>query len=385
MVRAAGAQGVPSRAAASLLTGADVAGLDRERILSRARGAMGGPAPSLASSRATRSEGGPNDFYSEGDYWWPDPTKPDGRPYLRRDGESNPDAFFAHRTAMREMRDSVAALSAAFKITRDERYAERAVRLLKTFFLDPATRMAPHFRYAQAIPGVSTGRGVGIIDGLHLIEIPKAVNSLTGSKALTSELRAGLSRWFGEMTEWMATHPNGLDEAKAENNHSVAYFLQLAVFADFASDTERVALSRRRFKETLLPLQLAPDGSFPRELARTKPYGYSVFQLEIVVALCHVLSSEKDDLWRLQLSEGRSVRQAMQFLYPYLADKSKWPYAKDVEHWEGWPTRQSSLLFAGLAYQDQKYLDLWERLAPDPADPEVQRNMPITQPILWIQ
>ena len=176
-----------------------------------------------------------------------------------------------------------------------------------------------------------------------------------------------------------------LDEAKAENNHSVAYFLQLAVFADFASDTERVALSRRRFKETLLPLQLAPDGSFPRELARTKPYGYSVFQLEIVVALCHVLSSEKDDLWRLQLSEGRSVRQAMQFLYPYLADKSKWPYAKDVEHWEGWPTRQSSLLFAGLAYQDQKYLDLWERLAPDPADPEVQRNMPITQPILWIQ
>lgn len=385
MVRAAGAQAVSSRAAASLLTGADVAGLDRERILSRARGAMDGPAPSLASSRATRSEGGPNDFYSEGDYWWPDPTKPEGRPYLRRDGESNPNAFFAHRTAMRDMRDAVAALSAAFKITADEKYAARAAQLLRAFFLDEATRMAPHFRYAQAIPGVSSGRGVGIIDGLHLIEIPMAVNALKSSKALTSEVCQGLRRWFGEMAEWMATHPNGLDEAKADNNHSVAYFLQLAIFADFAGDTERVALSRLRFKDKLLPSQLAPDGSFPREIARTKPYGYSIFQLEIVVALCHVLSNKNDDLWRLQLGEGRSVRRAMEFLYPYLADKSRWPYPKDVEHWDGWPTRQSSLLFAGLAYQDQRYLDLWKRLAPDPKDPEVQRNTPITQPILWIE
>jgi hypothetical protein len=379
------ALGVLSGAQAAALTTRDLARLDRERILKRADAALSAKPVSITSARAPLGEGGPHDFYSNGDYWWPDPTKADGLPYLRRDGESNPNAFFAHRDAMRGLRDAVAALAAAFEITRDERYAAKAAELLRVFFLDAQTRMAPHFRYAQAIPGVSPGRGVGIIDGLHLIEIPKAAAALAGSPAFQPALTQGLRQWFGEMAAWMTTHPNGLEEARADNNHSVAYFLQLAVFAGFAGDAERVALSRRRFKEVLLPGQMAPDGSFPRELARTKPYGYSIFQLEIVVTLCHVLSGEAENLWSLELKDGRSVRRAMDFLYPYLADKSKWPYRRDVEHWDGWPVRQSSLLFAGLAYDESRYLDLWQRLEADPKDAEVRRNMPITQPILWIR
>src|SRR5688572_3569629 len=130
---------------------------------------------------------------------------------------------------------------------------------------------------------------------------------------------------------------------------------------------------------------MAPDGSFPRELSRTKPYAYSIFQLDNLVTLCHVLSTPQDDLWQFELPDGRGARKAMAFLYPYLADKSKWPHKPDVQAWEGWPARQPSLLFAGLALREQRYLDLWKTLKPDPADPEVQRNVAITQPLLWIE
>jgi hypothetical protein len=181
----------------------------------------------------------------------------------------------------------------------------------------------------------------------------------------------------------MTTSKNGQEEAAAGNNHAVACSLQIAVFAGLAGDEAKLAECLRRFKEVFVAKQMAPDGSFPAELKRTKPYGYSIFQLDNMAALCQVLSTGKDNLWAFSLPDGRGIRKAMEFLYPYLADKSKWPRKPDVQAWDGWPARQPSLLFAGLTFGEQAYHDLWQRLPADPADPEVRRNIVITQPLLW--
>ena len=171
------------------------------------------------------SEGGPNDFYSNGDYWRPDPAKPDGLPYIQRDGESNPDNFSQHRLAVRNLRDAVAALAAGYKVTGDDRYVTKAVELLRVFFLDPQTRMNPHLNNAQAIPGKSPGRGTGIIDALHLIEVPLAIQAMQKSPAFPPAVLAALKQWFGELAEWMVTSKNGQEEAAAKNNHAVAFYL----------------------------------------------------------------------------------------------------------------------------------------------------------------
>jgi hypothetical protein len=286
---------------------------------------------------------------------------------------------------MRGLRDAVAALAAAYKITGEERYAAKAAEMLRVFFLDPQTRMNPHLQYAQAVPGSSPGRSWGIIDGLHLIEIPPAIMAMQASRAFPPETLAGLKKWFHDLADWMVSSPNGRAEAAAKNNHSVAYFLQVAVFADFTGDEEKLAECRRQFKEVFVPNQMAADGSFPAELKRTKPYGYSIFQLENLAALCQVLSTPGEDLWSFQTPDGRGIRRAMEYLYPYLADKSKWPRQPDVQAWNAWPTRQPSLLFAGLALGEPKYTKLWAMLPPDPSEPEARRNLPITQPILWLR
>jgi len=363
----------------------DVAAVDRARILKAADAAMKLEPITITKYRAQLSEGGPQDFYSNGDYWWPDPTKPDGLPYIQRDGESNPNNFSQHRMAVRNLRDAVAALAAAYKISGDDRYVSKSVELLKVFFLDRQTRMNPHLQYAQAIPGRSPGRGIGIIDALHLIEIPIAVEAMAKSKESPPEVLAGLKQWFGELADWMVNSKNGQEEAKAKNNHSVAYFLQLAVYARFAGDAAKVAECRRQYKEVFLPEQMAVDGSFPRELARTKPYGYSIFQLDNLITMAQVLSTPEDDLWKFSLADGRSAKGGMEFLYPYLADKSKWPKKPDIASWENWPARQPCLLFAGMALGEEKYLELWKKLPADPSDAEVQRNIAITQPVLWVK
>jgi len=363
----------------------EVAVIDRERILKAAAAALVQAPLSLTQFPARLSEGGPNDYYSNGDYWWPDPNKPDGLPYLQRDGQTNPANFNQHRRVVHSLRDAVAALAAAFELTGDERYPTHAAELLRVFFLDPATRMNPHLRYAQAIPGVAAGRGVGIIDTLHLIEIPPAIAAMTSSRALPPERVAQLRAWFADYLEWMLTSKNGKAEAAAKNNHAVAFWLQAAVFARHTGDDKCLAECRRQFKEVFLPNQMAADGSFPAELARTKPYAYSIFQLDNLATLCQVLSTSADNLWQFQLADGRGMCKALGFLYPFLADKAKWPHPPDVQAWDAWPARQPCLLFAGRGCGDAASLDLWRKLAPDPADPEVQRNIAITQPLLWLK
>lgn len=363
----------------------NVAQIDHDRILKAADAALSQPPVTITAYHAKYSTGGPHDFYSNGDYWWPNPDTTNGLPYIQRDGQTNPDNFTAHRQAIRQLSDAVAALGAAYKITGDDKYAKKSAELLKVFFLDEDTRMNPNLQYAQAIPGVSTGRGTGIIDTLHLIEIPKAVEAMEKSPAFPPEVVAGLKKWFSDYVDWMTTAKNGHDEGSAANNHAVAFRLQVAVFAEFTGDQKNLAECRRRFTEVFVPKQMTNDGSFPRELARTKPYGYSIFQLDNMVTLCQVLSTKDNDLWNFTLPDGRNIRKAVEFMYPYLADKSKWPRKPDVNAWEGWPARQPSLLFAGLAFGDQKYLDLWQKLPADPTNEEVRRNIAITQPILWIK
>jgi len=363
----------------------DVAVIDHDRILKAADAAFRLEPVAITASRSKLSEGGPHDFYSNGDYWWPNPNTTNGLPYVQRDGQTNPGNLVAHRQAIRQLSDAVAALGAAYKISGDDRYARKAAELLKVFFLDDATRMKPNLQYAQAIPGVSPGRGTGIIDTLHLVEIPKAAEAMEKSRAFTPEISNGLKKWFADYVAWMTTSKNGRDEANAGNNHAVAFWLQVAVFAEYTGDANNLAECRRRYTEVFIPKQMTNDGSFPAELRRTKPYGYSIFQLDNMVTLCQVLSARDHDLWNFTLPDGRSIHRAVEFMYPYLADKSKWPHTPDVNAWEGWPARQPSLLFAGLAFKDSRYLDLWQKLPPDPANEEVRRNIAITQPILWIK
>jgi len=362
----------------------DLSAIETQRVLSAADKYLEEEPITITRATSPRSAGGPHEYFSEGDYWWPDPKNPEG-PYIQRDGMTNPENFTAHRLALIRLSVQVPALAAAYKLTGKKKYAEHAAGHLRAWFLDEKTRMLPHLKYAQAIHGKVTGRGVGIIDTLHLVELARSVPVLKPSGAISPAELQGIQEWFRQYLEWMTTHPYGIEERDAKNNHGACWVLQVAAFADLVGDQSKLEFCRTRFKELLIPNQMAENGSFPLELKRTKPYGYSLFNLEAMAGICMLLSNAKDNLWTFQLSDGRGMRKAMEFLYPYIADKSRWPYPPDVMFFEYWPVRQSSLLFAGLAFREANYLDLWKKLDPDPTNEEVVRNFPIRQPLLWVR
>jgi hypothetical protein len=182
----------------------------------------------------------------------------------------------------------------------------------------------------------------------------------------------------------MTTHKYGTDEREARNNHGTCWVMQVTAFARLTGNQELLAYCRSRFKTVLVPNQIAVDGSFPEELRRTKPYAYSLFNLEAFATVCQLLSTSEDNLWKFATSDGRSVSKAMEFMVPFVRDKKSWPKAKDVMYDEEWPMRQSSLLFAGVALNRPDYIDLWKTLPADSNVEEVVRNFFIRQPVLWL-
>jgi hypothetical protein len=361
----------------------DLASIERSRVVAAADRYLNEQPLTITASTSSRSAGGRHDFFSEADYWWPDPDNANG-PYVQRDGMTNPGNFVDHRRAMVRLSVQVPALAAAWRLTGKRQYTDHAARHLRAWFVDDATRMNPHLLYAQAIHGRVTGRGIGIIDTLHLVEVARAAAAIEEAGALPGNDRSAVREWFSRYLTWMTTHQYGLDEREARNNHGTCWVVQVAAFARYVEREDLLAFCRERFKAVLVPNQIARDGSFPEELRRTKPYGYSLFNLDAMTTACQILSTKADDLWTFVSPDGRSVRQAVAFLFPFIADKASWPHKPDVMYHDEWPMRHASLLFAGLAFHESRYLDLWKKLPSDSVVEEVIRNYFVRQPVLWV-
>lgn len=355
----------------------------REEVLKQAEANMSEKPVTVTDFIAERSSGGIHDFYSEGDYWWPDSLNPDG-PYIKKDGMTNPDNFVAHRHAMIRFSRIVANLTSAYLLTGDERYVAPALEHIDSWFMDDSTKMNPNLLYAQAIKGIATGRGIGIIDTIHLIEVVQSLIKLEEAGVLPAEYADKTKEWFAEYLDWMSTHPYGIKEKNAANNHGTCWAMQAAEFAKYTGNEEMMDSCRVRFKNLFLVRQMASDGSFPLELDRTKPYGYSLFNLDAMAALCHILSTESDDMWTYTTTDGKNMKLGLDFISPYIADKDSWPYQQDVMYWDEWPVAHPAMLFGWLEFGDEGYQKLWENNNHFPENEEVIRNLPIRNPILWL-
>ncbi|HEY4334290.1 MAG TPA: alginate lyase family protein, partial [Puia sp.] len=355
----------------------------RPMILKEAAAAMKEAPVTVTASHSPRSAGGQHDFFSEGDYWWPNPLSPDS-PYIQKDGQTNPDNFVRHRLAMIRFSRIMGALGSAYLLTGDDQYVLQGLRHARAWFVDTATMMNPDLQYAQAIKGRATGRGIGIIDTIQLMEVVQGLEAMEGSNAMDRDLLAKIRDWFTRYLQWLTTHSYGKEEMNAANNHGTCWVMQVAAFSKFTGNEVLMDFCRQRYKTVLLPNQMAADGSFPQELKRTKPYGYSLFNLDAMATICQLLSERGDDLWHFSTADGRSISKGIGYLYPFIADKSKWPFAHDVMIWQQWPVAQPALLFGAEAFGRKEWLDTWTRLEHQPENMEVIRNLPVRHPLIWL-
>ena len=303
-------------------------GAARGALLAEAgRALVAGPF-SVMDKKLVPPSGDKHDYMSTGPYWWPDPTKPNGLPYVRRDGERNPD----HDTSQTDshsfhaMLAAVQTLSLAFRERGDERYAAYAAELLRVWFVKPATRMNPNLDYGQAVAGRVAGRAAGIIETRGLANLTTALEWLSRSKSWTEADQQGLRAWLGQYLDWLLTSENGRKEASARNNHGSWYDVQVAALALFVGKRELSHQVIDEAKKKRIASQIEPDGRQLFEIERTRSFSYCLFNLEALYDLAALGDKVGIDLWHFKTSDGRSLRAALDFLAPYVDASRKWPY-----------------------------------------------------------
>ena len=304
-----------------------------------------------------------HDYLSLAPYWWPDPSKPDGLPWINRDGVRNPESFEGlDRSALEGMASQVETLALAYRLTGHEPYAAKAAEALKVWFLDPATKMNPHLEYAQGIIGRNTGRGIGLIDTVRLVNVVHAIGWLEGSPAWTPDLQKGMKEWFRAYLDWMLKSKHGGEESRAENNHGSWYLAQTAAYALFVGDKEQVRKSVKLGRERIAS-QIEPDGRMPLELKRTKSYSYTLFNLNALLTLGEFGPAVGVDLLAYRTDDGRSLRAALDYVAPYFQADKKWPgqQIQKIEHPD--ELLASLLRRAANAYREPKYEEMIQDVA----------------------
>ena len=305
----------------------------------------------VTSKSMTPPSGDKHDYMSMARYWWPNPNTANHLPYIRRDGESNPEiAALRDHEALTRTAESAQALALGYYLTSDERYAEHAALLLRTFFLDPKTAMNPNLEFAQAIAGQNTGRGAGVLDARSFAYDVDALGMLAGAKAWTAEDEAGMRSWFTAYYTWLTTSRHGKDELKAPNNHGSWAAVQQASIAQFLGKADDVRSVAEQVRDKRIPNQFDAAGMQKYELARTNSFSYSAFNLQALSQVAAIVSSTGIDLWEVK----PGMLQGIDALLPYDA-QHPWPHAQISKGKQD--SLCPALLAAAAKTHDAKYVD----------------------------
>ena len=316
--------------------------------------ALDGGTYSVVHKKLAPPSGDKHDYMSIAPYWWPNPSTRDGLPYVRWDGEVNPERDdTSDRQRLDNLVQRIKTLAIGYFFTGKEEYAAQAVTLLRAWFLDDATKMTPHLKYAQAVPGRNVGRGAGIIETHNLPELVDAIGLLSGSKSWSSIDHKRLQDWFRAYLTWLIESPEGKAEANAVNNHGSWYDVQMAAYALFVGREELAKKVMAEFSSKRIAKQIEPDGRQPHELARTRAWDYSIFNLEALFNAASIADKLGIDLWTYETQDRRGIRKALDWLVPFAVGEKKWTY-KQISAFQ--PAKLAPLLRrAALRYSEPGY------------------------------
>ncbi len=329
------------------------------KLVSDAEAAMNKGPFSVTYKSVVPPGGTKNDYMSYGPYWWPDSTKPNGLPYKRHDGIRNPQSGIDHEQ-LSNLINSTRTLSLAWFFTGDKKYAKKAVQLLRVWFIEPETKMNPHMEYAQGIPGITNGRGIGIIDVRGFYTVVDAISLLESSGEITDNDMSEIKKWFADFFTWLTTSKNGIDEDNYKNNHSVAYDVLVTGIARFLGNDDYVRKKISEVPSRRINPMIKSDGSQSEELIRTNAYGYSVSNLRNFFDAGETGLKVGVDIFSYVSPEGGSVRKALDFLIQYVGNEQEWKW-QQIGGFTG-PENNLGLIIrrAARIYNDQIYQKLWE-------------------------
>ncbi|MBU9817701.1 alginate lyase family protein [Rahnella sp. C60] len=299
-----------------------------QHLLAAADSALKKPELSVTDKGMTPPGGSKHDYLSLSAYWWPDESKSDGLPWIRNDGHVNPASKNDQSDGVRlaDFTARVQNLTLAWYFSGEQKYADKAVSLLRTWFITPETRMNPNLNFAQGVPGISPGRNAGVLDGRYFsTRIVDSLVLLRGDPAWTDNDEQQMRAWMQAYLRWLQGSKIAKKEGRTENNHGNWYVTQVSGIAWYLGDNAVIG-DMAKLMKSKLDVQLKPDGTQPAELARTRSFHYSYFNLQAISMMAVLAQKNGIDLWHYKTPQGGSVLTSLDFMARFTDPSVPWPY-----------------------------------------------------------
>lgn len=334
-----------------------------EQIRKDANAALKVTIKSVVEKEIVPPSGDKHDYMSQAPYFWKNPNTPNGLPYIRKDGERNPEIDkIPDSDQLSLLITTVEKLALGFYFTNNETFAAKAGEILRMWFINPETKMNPNLEFGQGIPGLYTGREFGIIETRGLTRVVDAIGLLNNSKAWTKADETAMRSWFGSYLNWLLTSKLGMAEGRTKNNHGVHYDAQVVSFALFSGRDDIAKKQLETVTKKRIVEQIMADGKMPEELARTKSWNYSTMNLDGFITLAELGRPTGVDLWNFSGKDGRGIRRALEFLYPFVNASNEWKY-QQIGGMDR--TRLAPLMRrAAKAYNDADFKKMMESVPP---------------------
>jgi hypothetical protein len=329
-----------------------------------ANSALKVPPQTIVNKTKAPPSGDMHDYLSMARYWWPNPDTPNHLPYVRHDGKTNPEINgIKDHEELTQTNESARALALGWYLTGDERYAEHATLLLRSFFLDKATAMNPNLDYAQYVAGVNTGRDSGVLDARSLAMTVDAIGLLAGSKSWTAADQEGMRQWFAKYYTWLTTNDNARKEANTPNNHGSWCAVQLTAVGMFLGKTDEVKKIAERIRNERIPSQFDAKGMQKYELVRTNSFSYSAFNLQALTTVAEIVAPVGENLYKPVKAGSPGILTGIDALLPYDA-QHPWPHEQIGKDMEG--SLCPALVRAAAYTHDAKYAEAEKRFVCQP-------------------
>ena len=338
-----------------------------QTLISKAEKALSMGRLSVVDKSLTPPSQDKHDYMSLGPYFWPHPKTKDGYPYIRRDGKVNPNALIdSDSPRLVRLANALETLALAYYYTNNTKYAQRAVEMIQIWFINDTTKMNPHLKYAQGIPGTVPGRALGILDGRHFVRILDSITLIENSNLLSSKDLEVIKQWVKDYQNWLLNGEYAYEESHRPNNHGTFYDYQVVGYALYLEQPKKAKELLTNAQYIRLGSHIGSKGQNFHELERTRPLHYSLFDLEAMIGLA-LYSDHYDDVnfWTFTINQT-SLKKAIDYVIKYKNNRDMWLVENEnVNFMDLTPT----LLVAAQKYQTDEYnkeiLKLWRSKQDD--------------------
>lgn len=267
-----------------------------------------------------------NTYISLSAYFWPDTTKQDGTPYVRKSIINFDKYKYSDRKYIDDIIFNIKYLTLAYLLSQKEVYAIKSIEFINKFFIDNQTGMTPSLDYSgiKILSNSKFAKSGCIVDTNSFWVLGDLIEIISNSSQWDSQKSSDMMLWFKRFGDWFLHSKYGVKSKDKINNWLTSYYVQLLSYLHYSQQKEFCKQIFENNFEKILTTQIDAYGNQLNEQCRDYPIHYSNYNLHLLTRLALIGKKYDINIWSYQDFLGKgSIYRAMTNTAKYIQQNNQ--------------------------------------------------------------